>query len=128
MAKLYTVEPGYQDSHSKAEAWDKLHEIVQYAVKHPYNTIALELDGIIPANWKTAKLDEVYATYQLPERKGNPLWIHPDDFGRGSEYITISVSGGGEYRPLKTIVAQAMCRYIMRQMHKAGYDVSITTS
>lgn len=65
---------------------------------------------------------EVADTYTT-EGVGNPLHINDND-----EYILITASGGGEYRPAKEYVARAFCRLLMRAMHSHNIDICISVA
>lgn len=121
MSTSYRIEPGYNSAHSKSVVWAEMKRVVVELRTNP----SLIIDEVmqIEPNANRLLITSVAYWYGMPEN----LAIRVVNWKDGGYVVQFS-SGYRRERDAKESCLRAVCRIIIRELHKKQMEVSITVS
>lgn len=122
MVTFYRIEPGYNSGHEDSEVWAEIKKAV--AMLRTNTSLIIDEVMQIEPNANRTRIAEMASQYGMSVKDLTIGVIDADDSG----HLIQLASGYGIDRDAKESCRRAVCRIIMRELHKKQMEVSVTVS
>lgn len=122
MVTHYRIEPGYNSGHDRSEVWAEIKKVME-AIRNNTSLIIDEVMQVEPTANRT-RITALANWYQAPSVDLTCRVIDEEDSG----YVFQVASGHGRERDAKESCRRAVCRIVLRELHKKQMEVSILVS
>lgn len=125
----YYISPGYQSGYTNSgdwdEAWGALVREVEVCRNNPALLVAEVREFGLPPSLDMGEF-EMYAG-QFAGRAATVIEVHegPDPAEAEGFFVTMYAAGGETLRRTQEFFGRALCRRLMREMHRLGFEVNV---